>query len=91
MQLAQPQAVRPTASSVAWTRAPGAPRCVLPSAGNGGTHDKCRRRWDLADAEFLKYKHLNAFDRAMCHLDKVSRGALPGHELWAGVGICRIR
>ena len=32
--------------------------------------EKCRRRWDLADAEFLKYKYMNAFDRAMNHLDK---------------------
>ncbi len=24
--------------------------------GNGGSHDKCRRRWDLADNEELKYK-----------------------------------
>ncbi|KAG2445373.1 hypothetical protein HYH02_008838 [Chlamydomonas schloesseri] len=38
--------------------------------GNGGSMDKCRRRWDLADSENLKYKWLMAFDRAMCHLDK---------------------
>eukprot|EP00891_Asterochloris_glomerata_P008249 jgi/Astpho2/8249/Aster-01334 len=38
--------------------------------GNGGSLDKCRRRWDLADAEFLKYKFMQAFDRAMNHLDK---------------------
>jgi 1,4-alpha-glucan branching enzyme len=38
--------------------------------GNGGSLEKCRRRWDLADAEFLKYKFLAAFDRAMTHLDK---------------------
>ncbi len=43
--------------------------CLL--AGNGGSLEKCRRRWDLADAEFLKYKFLAAFDRAMTHLDKV--------------------
>ena len=28
------------------------------SAGNGGSLDKCRRRWDLADAENLKYKFM---------------------------------
>jgi 1,4-alpha-glucan branching enzyme len=39
-------------------------------AGNGGSLEKCRRRWDLADAEHLKYKFMNAFDRAMNHLDK---------------------
>lgn len=38
--------------------------------GNGGTLEKCRRRWDLADADNLKYKYMNAFDRAMNHLDK---------------------
>ena len=38
--------------------------------GNGGSHDKCRRRWDLVDSEELKYKFLNAYDRAMMHLDK---------------------
>ena len=38
--------------------------------GNGGSHDKCRRRWDLADADFLKYKYMYAFERAMQHLDK---------------------
>ena len=43
-------------------------KCV--NAGNGGSLEKCRRRWDLADAEFLKYKFMNAFDRAMNHLDK---------------------
>jgi 1,4-alpha-glucan branching enzyme len=49
--------------------------------GNGGSHHLCRRRWDLVDAEFLKYKFLNAFDRAMCHLDKVSgTGQVEGAE-----------
>ena len=42
----------------------------LACAGNGGSLEKCRRRWDLADAENLKYKFMNAFDRAMNHLDK---------------------
>jgi len=38
--------------------------------GNGGSLHLCRRRWDLADADYLKYQYLNAFDRAMMHLDK---------------------
>ncbi|EFN58941.1 hypothetical protein CHLNCDRAFT_29960 [Chlorella variabilis] len=38
--------------------------------GNGGSLEKCRRRWDLADADFLKYKYMNSFDIAMNHLDK---------------------
>mmetsp|Transcript_38602 Transcript_38602/g.114639 ORF Transcript_38602/g.114639 Transcript_38602/m.114639 type:complete len:851 (-) Transcript_38602:12-2564(-) len=38
--------------------------------GNGGSLEKCRRRWDICDAETLRYKDMNAFDRAMNHLDK---------------------
>lgn len=38
--------------------------------GNGGSLEKCRRRWDLVDSEVLRYKEMNAFDRAMQHLDK---------------------
>jgi 1,4-alpha-glucan branching enzyme len=38
--------------------------------GNGGSLEKCRRRWDLADDEGLKYRFMSAFDRAFCHLDK---------------------
>lgn len=32
--------------------------------------EKCRRRWDLADMAALKYQFMQAFDRAMNHLDK---------------------
>lgn len=51
------------------------PPAVDPSTGrfikgNGGSLHHCRRRWDLCDAEFLRYKHMNAWDRAMQHLDK---------------------
>lgn len=38
--------------------------------GNGGSYEKCRRRWDLADADFLKYRFMKDFDRAIMHLDK---------------------
>lgn len=38
--------------------------------GNGGSLEKCRRRWDLADDEGLRYKYMQAFDRAFMHLDK---------------------
>ena len=27
-------------------------------AGNGGSMEKCRRRWDLADADHLKYRFM---------------------------------
>ena len=49
--------------------------------GNGGSLEKCRRRWDLADADFLKYKFLYAFDRAMTHLDKAF-GFLSAPHTW---------
>lgn len=39
-------------------------------AGNGGSLEKCRRRWDLADNPQLQYKYMQSFDRAMNHLDK---------------------
>lgn len=38
--------------------------------GNGGSLEKCRRRWDICDDPKLRYQHMNAFDRAMIHLDK---------------------
>lgn len=38
--------------------------------GNGGSFHHCRRRWDLCDAEFLKYQFLNNWDRALQHLDR---------------------
>jgi len=38
--------------------------------GNGGSFHHCRRRWDLPDSDVLRYKDMNAFDRAMGHLDK---------------------
>lgn len=43
---------------------------VLLHAGNKGSLDKCRRHWDLADSDALKYRFMNEFDRAMNHLDK---------------------
>ena len=48
--------------------------------GNGGSLDKCRRRWDLADAEFLKYKFMAAFDAAIMHLDKAFGFVASSHE-----------
>ena len=41
----------------------------------------CRRRWDICDSETLRYKLLNAYDRAMIHLEKVW-----GNELWEEEG-----
>jgi 1,4-alpha-glucan branching enzyme len=41
----------------------------FPREGNGWSHHHCRRRWDLADSDHLRYKHLLAFDIAMGGLD----------------------
>lgn len=56
-------------------------------AGNGGSLEKCRRRWDLADAEFLKYKFMNEFDRAMNHLDKAFSFSNAQHQ-WVSRKVC---
>ncbi|KAK6147173.1 hypothetical protein DH2020_018085 [Rehmannia glutinosa] len=52
------------------------PRCdqhlpdgrVIP--GNNNSYDKCRRRFDLGDAEYLRYHGLQEFDQAMQHLEE---------------------
>ncbi|KAL7137419.1 hypothetical protein ABFS83_10G091000 [Erythranthe nasuta] len=41
---------------------------VIP--GNGNSYDKCRRRFDLGDAEYLRYHGLQEFDQAMQHLEE---------------------
>ncbi|KAG6522757.1 hypothetical protein ZIOFF_019909 [Zingiber officinale] len=41
----------------------------FPREGNGWSYDKCRRQWNLVDTDHLRYKHMNAFDRAMNLLD----------------------
>ncbi|XP_034694884.1 1,4-alpha-glucan-branching enzyme 1, chloroplastic/amyloplastic-like isoform X4 [Vitis riparia] len=38
--------------------------------GNNFSFDKCRRRFDLGDAEFLRYRGLQEFDQAMQHLEE---------------------
>lgn len=38
--------------------------------GNGNSYHHCRRRWDLADANHLRYMFLGEFDRRMNHLDE---------------------
>ncbi|KAJ0574591.1 putative 1,4-alpha-glucan branching enzyme [Helianthus annuus] len=37
--------------------------------GNGNSFDKCRRRFDLGDADYLRYRGLQEFDQAMQHLE----------------------
>ena len=42
--------------------------------------EKCRRRWDLADMATLKYQFMQAFDRAMNHLDKAFSFSSAQHQ-----------
>ena len=41
----------------------------FPRAGNDNSYWYARRQWHLVDDDTLRYKHLNAFDHAMQHLD----------------------
>lgn len=40
----------------------------FPREGNGWSYSHARRLWSLVDNPDLKFKHLNAFDKAMIHL-----------------------
>ncbi|URE11331.1 Alpha amylase, C-terminal all-beta domain [Musa troglodytarum] len=41
---------------------------VIP--GNNYSYDKCRRRFDLGDADYLRYRGMQEFDQAMQHLEE---------------------
>ncbi|MCL7044445.1 hypothetical protein MKW94_020451 [Papaver nudicaule] len=41
----------------------------FPREGNGWSYERCRRQWNLVDADHLRYKFMNEFDRAMNLLD----------------------
>lgn len=41
----------------------------FPREGNNWSYDKCRRQWNLVDTDHLRYKYMNAFNRAMNSLD----------------------
>ncbi|XP_057435151.1 1,4-alpha-glucan-branching enzyme 1, chloroplastic/amyloplastic-like isoform X2 [Lotus japonicus] len=41
----------------------------FPREGNGWSYEKCRRQWSLVDTDHLRYKFMNAFDKAMNLLD----------------------
>ncbi len=41
----------------------------FPREGNNYSCHHARRQWSLADADYLRYKDLGAFDRALMHLD----------------------
>ncbi|GAQ80177.1 starch branching enzyme [Klebsormidium nitens] len=53
----------------------------FPRQGNNWSHDKCRRRWDLADADHLRYKFMQAFDAAMQALDEQYHFLASPHQL----------
>ncbi|CAK7343392.1 unnamed protein product [Dovyalis caffra] len=40
-------------------------------AGNDNSFDKCRRRFDLGDADYLRYRGMQEFDQAMQHLEEI--------------------
>ncbi|MBQ3218365.1 MAG: alpha amylase C-terminal domain-containing protein [Akkermansia sp.] len=42
----------------------------FPREGNGNSYKYCRRQWSLVDNELLRYRFLNAFDRAMLAMAK---------------------
>ena len=42
----------------------------FPREGNGWSYHYCRRQWSLADKDYLRYKGLNEFDKAMISLLK---------------------
>ena len=46
----------------------------FPREGHGWSYHYCRRQWSLADREDLKYKYLNAFDKAA--VEQVKNGKL---------------
>ncbi len=45
----------------------------FPRAGNDNSYWYARRQWSLVEDDTLRYKDLNAFDRAMQHLDATYR------------------
>ncbi|CAK9860132.1 unnamed protein product [Sphagnum jensenii] len=57
---------------------------TLPSGkfvkGNGGSYDKCRRRFDLGDAEFLRYHGLQLFDSTMNSLEEKFGFMITDHQ-----------
>ena len=42
----------------------------FPRAGNGWSYQHCRRQWQLADEDHLRYGQLGAFDRALMELEQ---------------------
>ncbi len=45
----------------------------FPREGNGWSYHYCRRQWSLADNPLLRYKDLNAFEKAMIAMSRKTR------------------
>lgn len=48
--------------------------------GNGNSFDKCRRRFDLGDADYLRYHGLQNFDQSMQHLEEAYNFMTSDHQ-----------
>jgi len=53
----------------------------FPREGNGWSYHHCRRRWDLADAEHLRYAQLLAFDKGLLELEEHFKWLDHRHQL----------
>uniref|UniRef100_A0A5B6ZJQ5 1,4-alpha-glucan branching enzyme n=1 Tax=Davidia involucrata TaxID=16924 RepID=A0A5B6ZJQ5_DAVIN len=51
---------------------------VIP--GNNFSYDKCRRRFDLGDAAYLRYRGMQEFDQAMQHLEEIYEFMTSEHQ-----------
>ena len=52
----------------------------FPREGNEWSHDHCRRQWNLADTEYLRYSLLNNFDKQMMRLDEMHKFLAHPHQ-----------
>ncbi|GMP84623.1 hypothetical protein CsSME_00038080 [Camellia sinensis var. sinensis] len=48
--------------------------------GNNNSYDKCRRRFDLGDADYLRYLGMQEFDQVMQHLEEATGFMTPEHQ-----------
>jgi 1,4-alpha-glucan branching enzyme len=53
----------------------------FPRAGNDWSHQHCRRQWELADADHLRYGQLGAFDAALMALEQRSGFLSHAHQV----------
>ena len=52
----------------------------FPREGNDWSHNHCRRQWNLADTEYLRYYELNNFDKQMMRLDEMHKFLSHPHQ-----------